>query len=693
MTFRAVIVGLIGALLISGFGYFNDWVLGLENVTAGHQLPVSVLGLLILAMIAVNPLLRLVRTNWAFRAGEVGVAAMLTMVACSVPGRGLMEQFTSSLAMPAYWNQQDPGMRKNRVLEYVPPFMLPAGGQYDDQVVGPLVRGGLGRPGQPVGFDRVPWNAWTTPMAAWLPLLFLSAAASICLGLIVHRQWSVHERLQYPIAEFTRSLVEGGTHAPGQGAGSLFRSRLFWIGLGVVLAIRVMNGIWVWYPDRMIQIPLTFDFGPVGQKWPRIARTFTIMFLQWPQICPVAIAFCFFLSSEISLTLGLSLLMYAPVALILIERGVDVSTDYEIGGIEGWQRAGSYVAMGLVLLYIGRRYYWDVLRRAVWPVGRAGDAARPGADGSVAWAARIFLLSVIAMIVAVTLMGLDWPVAALTILLMLLTFVCVSRISAETGLFFVQPGWQPFGFLLALFGPLAIGPQGVIISAMVCNVLCVDQSMAVMPYFVNGLKVCGDLRVQPARAGWSAMGIYVAGVCLAVPLVLWANYNYGFSTRSGYSWYWYRRIPTVPFRAAEPMINTLKASNRLEESQDLSPLQRLANIQPAPHFLAAAGAGFAAVLVFMFLRLRFTWWPLHPVMFLVWTTWPIQMFGASFLLGWALKVAVTRLGGTRLHNRCKPLMIGMVAGELLGALTFMVHGAIYYAVTDMLPKEYRIFPR
>jgi hypothetical protein len=95
----------------------------------------------------------------------------------------------------------------------------------------------------------------------------------------------------------------------------------------------------------------------------------------------------------------------------------------------------------------------------------------------------------------------------------------------------------------------------------------------------------------------------------------------------------------------------------------------------------------------MFLRLRFTWWPLHPVMFLVWTTWPIQMFGASFLLGWALKVAVTRLGGTRLHNRCKPLMIGMVAGELLGALTFMVHGAIYYAVTDMLPKEYRIFPR
>jgi hypothetical protein len=80
-------------------------------------------------------------------------------------------------------------------------------------------------------------------------------------------------------------------------------------------------------------------------------------------------------------------------------------------------------------------------------------------------------------------------------------------------------------------------------------------------------------------------------------------------------------------------------------------------------------------------------------MFLVWTTWPIQMFGASFFLGFLVKTAVTRFGGTRLYQRCKPMMIGVVAGDLLAALIFMVHGGAYYALSGLLPKQYRFFPR
>ena len=688
-----MIVGLIGAMLMAGLGYINDWVFGLDSMTAGHQLPVSVMGLFIVAMIVINPLLGRLGRRWALRPAEVGFAMMLLMVSCSIPGRGLMEQFTEALGMPAHWNRMESWMRKNRLLEYVPPFMLPAGGQYDDRVTEGFLTGGLGRPGRPIGLDRVPWDKWRTPLLAWCPLIFLTTAASICLGLIVHRQWSSHERLQYPIAQFTRSLIEAGTSAsanrtgPPRWWGDLFRNKLFWVGLGIVLAIRIINGLNVWYPENMIQIPMTYDLSPLRQIWPTVAKTFTIAHLLRPQIYPIVIAFCFFLSSEISLTLGLSLVLYAPIAVTLIVRGVDTSTDYEIGGIEGWQRAGSYVALGIALFYIGRRYYIDVLKQAIT------FRPQPGVESYAAWACRFLLLTTAAIITVVACMGLDWPIAIMTVLLMMLTFLCVSRISAETGLFFIQPGWQPYGFILALLGPFALGPQALILSAMVCSVLCIDQSMAVMPYFTNGLKVCGDLRVGAGRSGWSGMGVFVIGVCVAVPVVLWANYNYGVPQRGYNWWYAYYRIPTVPFRAADPMVTNLKLSNRLEESQNLTPLERLANIQPAPRFVWSAGAGFAAVLLFMFLRLRFTWWPLHPVMFLVWTTWPIQMFGASFFLGWILKTVVTRFGGTRLYRQCKPMMIGVVAAELLAGLIFMIHGGLYYAVTGLLPKEYRFFPR
>jgi hypothetical protein len=38
-------------------------------------------------------------------------------------------------------------------------------------------------------------------------------------------------------------------------------------------------------------------------------------------------------------------------------------------------------------------------------------------------------------------------------------------------------------------------------------------------------------------------------------------------------------------------------------------------------------------------------------------------------------------------------MVGMIAGDLLGAAVFMVIGGAYFAATDLLPKPYSYFPR
>jgi hypothetical protein len=103
--------------------------------------------------------------------------------------------------------------------------------------------------------------------------------------------------------------------------------------------------------------------------------------------------------------------------------------------------------------------------------------------------------------------------------------------------------------------------------------------------------------------------------------------------------------------------------------------------------------GVVLVAVFSILRLRFTWWPLHPVMFLVWGTYPMMRFSHSFLLGWAIKVAVTRLGGGRKYRELMPFMIGAIAGDLLGGLVFMILGGAYYGTEGVIPPAvYRIFP-
>jgi hypothetical protein len=104
------------------------------------------------------------------------------------------------------------------------------------------------------------------------------------------------------------------------------------------------------------------------------------------------------------------------------------------------------------------------------------------------------------------------------------------------------------------------------------------------------------------------------------------------------------------------------------------------------------GSGFVLVLITSLLRLRFTWWPLHPVLFLCWGTYPAMAFSASLMVGWMIKTAVTKFGGGKKYHELKPLMIGIIAGDLLGGLLFMAVSGIYYARTGIAPMNYWIFP-
>ncbi len=96
-------------------------------------------------------------------------------------------------------------------------------------------------------------------MALWIGLLGLA--------LVVHRQWSDHEQLPYPIAIFTNTLLpnEGEVVAP------IFRNRLFWIGMGAVMLIHLNNYACLWYP-KMIAIPVTLDFMGLNALFPTFVK-------------------------------------------------------------------------------------------------------------------------------------------------------------------------------------------------------------------------------------------------------------------------------------------------------------------------------------------------------------------------------------------------------------------------------------
>src|SRR5207244_2496484 len=60
---------------------------------------------------------------------------------------------------------------------------------------------------------------------------------------------------------------------------------------------------------------------------------------------------------------------------------------------------------------------------------------------------------------------------------------------------------------------------------------------------------------------------------------------------------------------------------------------------PQPHSSAAHFSfGFAFTALLSFLRLRFAWWPLHPIGYLMLGTFPIAHLWFSTFIGWLAKV-------------------------------------------------------
>jgi hypothetical protein len=81
--------------------------------------------------------------------------------------------------------------------------------------------------------------------------------------------------------------------------------------------------------------------------------------------------------------------------------------------------------------------------------------------------------------------------------------------------------------------------------------------------------------------------------------------------------------------------------------------------------LAAILAG-AAVAVFLgLMRLRFWWWPFHPIGYMAAMCWGLHWYYMPFFIGWAGKALVIRYGGLRLYRQTVPLAIGLIVGDLL----------------------------
>jgi hypothetical protein len=269
-------------------------------------------------------------------------------------------------------------------------------------------------------------------------------------------------------------------------------------------------------------------------------------------------------------------------------------------------------------------------------------------------------------------------------------FTTISRLLAEAGAFFVAAYCFPCAMLWGFMGAKALGHGQLLVLAMVSSLLIIDPRESLMPFAMSALQLGDRMKLKVGRVATWGLVALVIGMTIGVPVTLYWQYQRG-AIQSG-DWWTIHGVSKFAFVNNAEVTRTLEAQGSMRISDALSGWERFLNIVPQPELLVAFGVTFSLVLGFTFLRHRFAWWPLHPVVFLFLGTWQSRQLAFSFLVGWMVKKAVSKYGGTAAYRKLKPLMIGLIAGEILAGVVPLIVGAIYYGITGELPKSFRVLP-
>ncbi len=523
----------------------------------------------------------------------------------------------------------------------------------------------------------VPWSAWKRALMFWMPLIGVIWLAMIGLALVVHKQWSDHEHLPYPIAALTDSLLP----EEGKGISSILRARGFWIAGGVVFAIYMNNYFFNWFPNVWVQVPLQFDFSELVKSVPLFKKAY---YLYKPTIYFTVIAVAYFLATDVSFSVGIAPLFYAILTLGLSTYGFQMnSAGYWTFSESRFMFFGAALGAGILIFYTGRSYYKSVLSKALFlPYG--DDVPKPAV-----WGLRSFIVGLIGFTAILTTTGLSWQLGLLYGLILALMFLMMSRIIAETGLFFIQPYWMPCGIIIGMLGIRGMTPETLGILMLLTMVLAVDPREALMPFMVNALKIAEHRKEKVGRTGLLCAAAVVVGLAVAVPWTITQQYKRGVNMSDGWA---IGGVAQISFNETVKLKQRMQAQGLLEDNTSNAGLG-LGKIRPMKWtYLATLGTGLGLFLLFSFLRLRFTKWPLHPLIFLIWASYATHRFAVAFLVGWMLKAIILRFGGSKVYHSLKPVVIGLVAGEFLGALLPILIGFLYFLITGEMPKKFAIFP-
>jgi hypothetical protein len=491
-----------------------------------------------------------------------------------------------------------------------------------------------------VGNARVPWSLWWTPLAAWLSFLAALFLGATCLLSILKRQWVTNERLSFPTAQIPLEMIRDD-----RGVGRLSLAPAFWLGLGLSFALSFMSSLSLRVPS-VPAIPLN---GVTIIPWQKVGPlaglgAFDLLLAPW------MIALAYIVPKELSFSCWFFWLVRLALHVIAIAAGASPQRPEEWWDSSFpapyYQGTGAVLALGVWVLWLARRHLATLLRALFRP---ASDRLDRDAPLGYRWAVIGLCLCLAWMVAFCLLSGCRLVFALLLVGLILGYYVMWARLRAETGLGFLAFPMEVFGVVLTPFGSALWRPSEIVTlfsTRWTCESGEGNSLDTTTANLVETFKIADAANINVRRLTLVIIAGFVFAVAFGTYIVLTGTYHFGyFGTKAGGNWD-YPSLQTRwdPVAIFESIANPAK---------------------PNAGSIIAIVVGAAVTILIGVLRLRFYWWPLHPIGYLAANCWGWNLYCVPFFLGWLSKVLVIRYGGLRLYRITVPVAIGLIVGSML----------------------------
>jgi hypothetical protein len=383
-----------------------------------------------------------------------------------------------------------------------------------------------------------------------------------------------------------------------------------------------------------------------------------------------AVGVTYFLSNSISFSLWFFFVAMQVWRMVVGSYTGDPGAYGSNGGTE--QHIGGVIAFAGSFLWVGRKH-WRLV------VAQAFRDPKPGEHRGRYLSYRIAFWGLAAcfavMVGWLWLAGCTLPGAVVVVALLLGLYMVITRIIAESGLMHGQlmvPVNYPW-VLASTYGFTLVPLKTFFFSSMLQSVhfdfrevapVYASHGMKILDQTAFGGRDSADDGKAARRAGTKMVGLLMlallVGYVTSFGSTLWMEYKYSLTLDT-------HSIQPNIFGAMDTPREKLVDATVQYSRRAYYPQQK-----PAANLLF----GFLLVTGLSVMRLRFAWWPLHPIGFLMLYTYPVSKLWLSIFIGWLAKNLILRFGGTRLYTSAKPFFLGLIVGESAAAGLWLVVGIV-----------------